>query len=53
MVRGPLNWFPLASCDVDTSKYPKVMIIIIIAVIRVIIIIILIIFIIITSINLQ
>ena len=22
VVRGLLKWFPLASCDVDTGKYP-------------------------------
>ena len=27
--RGLLKWFPLASCDVDTSKYPKAIMIII------------------------
>ena len=27
VVRGVLKWFPLASCDVDTGKYPKAIII--------------------------
>ena len=29
VVGGLLKWFPLASCDVDTGKYPKAVIIII------------------------
>ena len=36
MVRGLLKWFPLASCDVGTGKYPKAIIIIIIIIIAII-----------------
>ena len=32
VVRGLLKWFPLASCDVHTGKYPKAIIIIIIVI---------------------
>ena len=39
VVRGVLKWFPLTSCDVDTGKYPKAVIIIIIIILRIAIII--------------